>query len=246
MQFNISGTTLQTVSIDLQAGETIYSQRNVMAWMTDNVQMNTTTGGGLFKAIARSFSGGGMFVIDYTAQGPARIAFASRFPGQILPFSLQAGESLVCRKETFLCAEKSIQLDIAFQQRLGAGFFGGEGFILQRVTGPGTVWLDLSGEVVTEDLAPGQRLLVHAGHVGIQSPSIQFSIQMVRGFRNILFGGEGLFLATVTGPGRVWLQSMPIMNLAEEIGKFMPQREVREVAGGGIVGGVIGSILKGE
>ena len=246
MQFNISGTTLQTVSIDLQAGETIYSQRNVMAWMTDNVQMNTTTGGGLFKAIARSFSGGGMFVIDYTAQGPARIAFASRFPGQILPFSLQPGESLVCRKETFLCAEKSVQLDIAFQQRLGAGFFGGEGFILQRVTGPGTVWLDLSGEVVTEDLAPGQRLLVHAGHVGVQTPSIQFSIQMVRGFRNILFGGEGLFLATVTGPGRVWLQSMPIMNLAEEIGKFLPQREVREAAGGGIVGGVIGSILKGE
>lgn len=246
MQFNISGTTLQTVSIDLQAGETVYSQRNVMAWMTDNVQMNTTTGGGLFKAIARSFSGGGMFIIDYTAQGPARIAFASRFPGQILPFSLQAGESLVCRKETFLCAEKSIQLEMAFQQRLGAGLFGGEGFILQRVTGPGTVWLDLSGEVVTEDLAPGQRLLVHAGHVGIQTPSVQFSIQMVRGFRNILFGGEGLFLATVTGPGRVWLQSMPIMNLAEEIGKFLPQREVREAAGGGIVGGVIGSILKGE
>jgi len=246
MQFNISGTTLQTVSIDLQAGETIYSQRNVMAWMTDNVQMNTTTGGGLFKAIARSFSGGGMFIIDYTAQGPARIAFASRFPGQILPFALQTGESLVCRKETFLCAEKSVQLDIALQQRLGAGFFGGEGFILQRVTGPGTVWLDLSGEVVTEDLAPGQRLLVHAGHVGVQTPSVQFSIQMVRGFRNILFGGEGLFLATVTGPGRVWLQSMPIMNLAEEIGKFLPQREVREAAGGGIVGGVIGSILKGE
>lgn len=246
MQFNISGTTLQTVSIDLQAGETVYSQRNVMAWMTDNVQMNTTTGGGLFKAIARSFSAGGMFVIDYTAQGPARIAFASRFPGQILPFALQAGESLVCRKETFLCAEKSVQLDIAFQQRLGAGLFGGEGFILQRVTGPGTVWLDLAGEVVTEDLAPGQRLLVHAGHVGIQTPSVQFSIQMVRGFRNILFGGEGLFLATVTGPGRVWLQSMPIMNLAEEIGKFLPQREVREAAGGGIVGGVIGSILKGE
>jgi len=143
MQFNVSGTTLQTVSIDLQAGETVYSQRDVMAWMTDNVQMNTTIGGGLFKAIARSFSGGGMFVIEYTAQGPARIAF---------------------------------------QQRLGAG----------------------------------------------------------------LFGGEGLFLATVTGPGRVWLQSMPIMNLAEEIGKFLPQREVREAAGGGIVGGVIGSILKGE
>lgn len=246
MKFNVSGTTMQTVSIDLQPGEIIYSQRNVMAWMTDNISMNTNTGGGFLKAIKRSFSGGGMFVIDYAAQGPARIAFAARFPGQIMAHTLQPGESLVCRKETFLCAEKSVQLDIAFQQRLGAGFFGGEGFILQRVTGPGTVWLDLSGEVVVEELAPGQRLLVHAGHVGVQTPSVQFSIQMVRGFRNILFGGEGLFLATVTGPGKVWLQSMPIMNLAEEIGKFLPQgNEVRDAGAGGIAGAVIGGLLKG-
>jgi uncharacterized protein (AIM24 family) len=185
-----------------------------------------------------------MFIIDYTATGSARIAFAARFPGQILPFTLQPGEQLVCRKETFLCAEKSVQLEIAFQQRLGAGFFGGEGFILQRVTGPGTVWLDLSG---VEDLAPGQRLLVHAGHVGIQTPSIQFDIQMVRGFRNILFGGEDLFLASVTGPGRVWLQSMPIMNLAEEIGKYMSaSREVADTSSGGIAGAVIGGLLRGK
>jgi uncharacterized protein (TIGR00266 family) len=245
MKFNITGTTMQTVSIELQPGETVFSQRNVMGWMTDTVQMNTTTGGGLFKALKRSFSGGGMFVVDYTATGPARIAFAARFPGQILPFTLQPGESLVCRKETFLCAEKSVQLEIAFQQRLGAGLFGGEGFVLQKVTGPGTVWLDLSGEVVIEELAPGQRLLVHAGHVGIQTPSIQFSIQMVKGFRNVLFGGEGLFLATVTGPGRVWLQSMPIMNLAEEIGKFLPNHEAKEATTGGIAGAVIGGLLKG-
>ena len=163
-----------------------------------------------------------------------------------MPVRLGAGQSLICRKETFLCAEKSVQLDIAFQQRLGAGFFGGEGFILQRVTGPGTVWLDLAGEVVVEELAPGQRLLVHAGHVGIQTPSVQFSIQLVKGFRNILFGGEGLFLATLTGPGKVWLQSMPIMNLAEEIGKFMPHTtEVRDASAGGVAGAVIGNILRG-
>ena len=248
MQFNITGTTMQTVSIDLQAGETIYSQRNMMAWMTDTVQMNTTTGGGLFASLKRSFAGGGMFIVDYTAAGPARIAFAPRFPGQIMPFTLGPGESLVCRKETFLCAEKSVQLDIAFQQRIGAGFFGGEGFILQRVTGPGTVWLDLAGEVVVEELAPGQRLLVHAGHVGIQTPSVQFSIQLVKGFRNILFGGEGLFLATLTGPGKVWLQSMPIMNLAEEIGRYLPGRtETTATAGGlaatGVVGGIMGGLF---
>lgn len=245
MKYHISGTTMQTVSVDLQPGETVFSQHNVMAWMTDNVQMNTTTGGGLFAAVKRSFAGGGMFITDFTASGPARIAFAPRFPGHVLPFTLQPGESLVCRKETFLCAEKSVQLDIAFQQRLGAGFFGGEGFILQRVTGPGTVFLDLSGEVVEEELAPGQRLLVHAGHVGVQTPGVQFSIQMVRGFRNILFGGEGLFLATLTGPGKVWLQSMPIMNLAEEVGRYLPKSEGRSIGEGSVAGAVIGGLLRG-
>lgn len=247
MRFEISGTTMQTVGIDLAPGETVYSQTATMAWMTDRVRMHTNTGGGFLAGLARSFTGGSFFITDFTADsGPGHVAFAPRFPGSILARTLRPGESLICRKETFLCAEKSVQLDIAFQQRLGAGFFGGEGFILQRVTGPGTVWLDLSGEVVVEELAPGQRLLVHAGHVGIQSPSVQFSIQMVRGFRNILFGGEGLFLATVTGPGKVWLQSMPVMNLAEEIAKFLPhQREVQDASAGGIAGAVINNFLKG-
>ena len=135
---------------------------------------------------------------------------------------MQPGQSLICRKETFLVAEKSVTLELAWQKRLGAGFFGGDGFILQKVTGPGIVWLDLSGEVVERDLAPGERLLVHAGHVGVFEPSVGFDIQMVHGFKNILFGGEGLFLATLTGPGHIWLQSMPIMNLAEEIGRYLP------------------------
>ena len=139
-----------------------------------------------------------------------------------MPALLQPGQSLICRKETFLVAQKSVTLEIAWQKRLGAGFFGGEGFILQKVTGPGVVWLDLSGELVERDLAPGERLLVHAGHVGVFEPSVSFDIQMVSGFRNILFGGEGLFLATLTGPGHLWLQSMPILNLAEEIGRYLP------------------------
>jgi uncharacterized protein (AIM24 family) len=119
-------------------------------------------------------------------------------------------------------AEKSITLEIAWQKRMGAGFFGGDGFILQKVTGPGLVFLDLSGELVERDLAPGERLLVHAGHVGAFEPSVAFDLQMVRGFRNVLFGGEGLFLASLTGPGHVWLQSMPILNLAEEIARYLP------------------------
>jgi uncharacterized protein (TIGR00266 family) len=196
--------------------------------------MSTHTGGGLLAGIKRSFGGGSLFITDFTARAGGHIAFAPRFPGTIIARRLGPQESLICRKETFLCAEKSVSLEIAWQQRLGAGFFGGEGFILQRVSGPGVVWLDLSGELIERDLAAGERLLVHAGHVGIQEPSVQFDIQLIRGFRNILFGGEGLFLATLTGPGHIWLQSMPILNLAEEIGRYLP-------GAGGHGGGTLGA-----
>jgi len=252
MRYEISGTTMQTVAVDLTAGETLYAQTNCMAWMSDTIQMNTHTGGGLFAGIKRSLSGGRLFITEFTAQSAGHIAFAPRFPGTIVARRLAPHESLICRKETFLCAERSVSLEIAWQQRIGAGFFGGEGFILQRVTGPGVVWLDLSGELVERDLAAGERLLVHAGHVGIQEPTVQFSIQMIRGFRNVLFGGEGLFLATLTGPGHVWLQSMPIMNLAEEIGRYLPHTAsegggtIGKVAGAAALGGILGNLLGGD
>jgi uncharacterized protein (TIGR00266 family) len=249
MNVTITGTTMQTVLMDLEPGESVYCQTHAMAWMSDNVRMDTNTGGGLLAGLARSFSGGSLFITTYTAGGPgkSRLAFAPRFPGHVLPFKLGAGESVICRKETFLVAEAGVKLEIAFQQRLGAGFFGGEGFILQRVTGPGTVWLDLSGEVVTEELQSGQRLLVHAGHVGIITPSVQFDIQRVRGVRNMLFGGEGIFLAALTGPGKIWLQSMPILNLAEAIAHYLPTaNEVRDTSAGGVVGGLVGGLLRGQ
>jgi uncharacterized protein (TIGR00266 family) len=254
MRYEVSGTTMQTVSIDLDAGEQLYSQTHSMAWMSDTIAMQTHTGGGLFAGLKRAMGGGSLFITEFTAERAGHIAFAPRFPGQILPFKLGPGQSLICRKETFLCAEQSIQLDIAFQQRLGAGFFAGEGFILQRVTGPGTVFLDLSGEVVEKALRPGERLLVHAGHIGLQEPTVSTDIQMMRGFRNVLFGGEGMFLATLTGPGKVWLQSMPILNLAEEIARYLPgdrqQANIGTVAGtgaaGAVVGGILGSIFGNE
>ncbi len=253
MRFEISGTVMQTVGVDLNPGETIYSQTATMAWMTDGVRMHTNTGGGLFAGLKRSLTGGSFFVTDFTADRGGHVAFAPRFPGTILARTLAAGESLICRKETFLCAEKSVSLELAWQQRIGSGFFGGAGFILQKVTGPGTVFLDLSGELITKKLAPGERLLVHAGHVGVHEPSVAFDIQMVPGFRNILFGGEGLFLASLTGPGEVHLQSMPIMNLAEEIAHYLPGSEGR--GGGGNAGaglaaagvvGLLGGILGGD
>ncbi len=202
---------------------------------------------------SRGLTGGSFFVTDYTAQGPgAHVAFAPRFPGTIMVRTLAAGESLICRKETFLAAEKSVTLELAWQQRIGAGFFGGAGFILQRVTGPGVVFLDLSGEVVTRRLGPGERLFVHAGHVGVHEPTVSFDIQMVPGFGNVLFGGEGLFLATLTGPGEVHLQSMPILNLAEEIARYLPQNTknargaMGTVATAGVLGGVLGGLFSGD
>ncbi|MFM5918519.1 MAG: TIGR00266 family protein [Novosphingobium sp.] len=251
MRYEVTGTTMQTVSIDLVPGESIYSQTASMAWMSPSIRMDTHTGGGLWAGLKRAMGGGGLFITEFTAEGAGHIAFAPRFPGQIVPVTLGPGQSLICRKETFLCAEKTVELEIAFQQRLGAGFFAGEGFIMQKVTGPGTVFLDLSGEVVEKTLAPGEWLLVHAGHVGMQEPSVDIDIQMMRGFRNVLFGGEGLFLATLTGPGKVWLQSMPIMNLAEEIGRYLPLGDgergsssmLRTGAGAAVVGGILGSII---
>ena len=175
-----------------------------------------------------------------------------------MPVALAAGQSLVCRKETFLVAEKTVTFTIAFQRNIGAGLFGGQGFILQKVTGPGTVFLDLSGEIVERDLAAGEKLLVHAGHVGVMDPTIAFDIQMVSGFKDVIFGGEGLFLATVTGPGHVVLQSMPIMNLAEEIAQYLPSppssgstggtigNAAAGAAGAAVVSGILGSLLSGS
>ena len=248
MQYQISGTVMQTVAIDLLPGETVYSQTNCMCWMNDQIEMNTNTGGGFLAALGRTFAGGSLFITDFTARGNGHVAFAPRFPGTIMPVNLAAGEAVICRKQTFLCAEKSVSLEIAWQQRIGAGFFGGEGFILQKVSGPGTAFLDLSGEVVERDLAPGERLLVHAGHVGAIDPSVQFDIQRVPGFKNLLFGGEGLFLAALTGPGHVVLQSMPILNLAEEIAHYLPtnaEASTGSTAGSTVAAGAIGGILGG-
>ena len=255
MRYEISGNVMQTVGIDLAPGESVYSQTATMAWMTDGVRMHTNTGGGLFAGLRRSLTGGTFFITEFSAENSGgHVAFAPRFPGTIVARTLRSGESLICRKETFLCAERSVGLELAWQQRIGSGFFGGAGFILQRVTGPGVVFLDLSGEVVQRRLAPGERLFVHAGHVGVHEPSVAFDIQLVPGFRNILFGGEGLFLASLTGPGDIWLQSMPILNLAEEIARYLPggQRDggagnvAGTVAGAGLVGGVLGSIFGSE
>ncbi len=245
MQHQIHGTTLQTLEMILQPGEMVFSQTHQMAWMSDGITMDTSTGGGVMKGLMRSLSGGSLFVTHFSAQTsvPGLVAFCPRFPGTIIARQLGPGETLICRKETFLCAEASVQLEIFFRQQIGSGLFGGEGFILQKVTGPGWVFLDLSGEVVEKTLDHGERLQVHVGHVGVQEPYVSFSITMMRGFRNVIFGGDGLFLATLTGPGKIWLQSMPIINLAEEVFRHAPGSNNQSA--GSTVGGILGGLLGG-
>ncbi|MHB2020548.1 MAG: TIGR00266 family protein [Candidatus Xenobia bacterium] len=248
MQHQISGTTMQSLEIILSGGESVFSQTHQLAWMQGNVEMHTNMEGGVLKALQRAFSGASFFISEYhVSEGQGNIAFCPRFPGQIIMRELAAGQSLVCRKEAFLCAEHSVTLEMFFRKQIGAGLFGGEGFILQKVTGPGKVWLDLSGEIIEKDLGPGEVLKVHVGHVGVQDPTVQFDIEMFKGFKNVLFGGNGLFMARLTGPGKVILQSMPISNLAEEIARYIQPHDSgsSNASGAGILGGIIGAALKG-
>jgi uncharacterized protein (TIGR00266 family) len=243
MKHVIHGTTLQSLEIILNPGESIYSQTHQMAWMTEYIHMDTNTGGGLIKGLMRTFSGASLFVTQFSAvQSPGLVAFCPRFPGSMVARNLGSGETLICRKESFMCAESSVKLDVYFRQQLGGGFFGGEGFILQKVTGPGWVFLDLSGEVVEKDLQVGETLKVHIGHVGVQDESVEFGIQMISGFKNVLFGGDGLFLATLRGPGRVLLQSMPIVNLAEEILRHAAV-PARSESSGNVLGDIVGGLF---
>ncbi|MBM7842220.1 TIGR00266 family protein [Herpetosiphon giganteus] len=243
LRYKVIGSVLQAVIIELDPGQMIFSESGGMSWMSGNVQMNTNSGGGIGKMFKRAFSGESLFIVDFTvAGGTGLIGFASEMPGKVVPLHLAPGQEIIMQKDSFMCAEKSVQLDIHFRRKLGAGLFGGEGFIMQRATGPGVVFAELDGEVVEYYLQPGQVMKVDTGHVAMYEPSVQFDIEMVRGFKNILFGGEGLFLATLRGPGKIWLQTMPVMNVAKKLAEYMPAS-----GGGGSAGGnIIGSLLGGD
>jgi uncharacterized protein (AIM24 family) len=217
--------------------------------MTQTIQMTTHTqmagGGGLLGAIKRVAGGGSLFMTEYRAiGGPGEVAFATRVPGHIVPVQVGQGYEYMVHRHGFLCATAGVQLGVGFQQSLGAGIFGGDGFLLQKVNGYGTAWLELSGEVVIRDLQPGETLRVHPGHVGAFQSSVSFQITMIRGVRNLIFGGDGIFLAALTGPGRVWLQTLPISRLAHQLAEYMPSQRA-ERAEGGVVGGIVGSVLDG-
>ena len=223
MQYTIEGTPLPVVTCHLQAGEAMITERGSMSWMSPNMQMETGSNGGLGKAFGRMFAGEALFQNRYTARGgPGMIAFASSFPGQIRAFEVAPGQELVLQKSAFLAAESGVELSVFFQKKLGAGFFGGEGFIMQRVSGRGTVFCEFDGFVKEYELAPGQSIVVDTGYLAAMEASCSMEIQAISGAKNILFGGEGLFNTVVTGPGRIYLQSMPIYNVAAAIRPFIP------------------------
>ncbi len=250
MQSRILGTTMPVLEVLLQPGEGIISEAGELSWMTQSIQMTTHTqmggGGGLLGVIKRVAGGGTIFMTEYSAYGmPGEIAFATKVPGHILPIEVGGGQEFMIHRHGFLCATAQIQLGVGFQQSLGAGIFGGDGFLLQKINGYGTAWIELSGEVIVKDLRPGETLRVHPGHVGAFTGSVSFQITRVPGIKNMIFGGDGLFLAALTGPGRVWLQTLPIARLAQQIMEYAPGERRVERVGGGVVGGVVGSILDG-
>ena len=222
MKYNIEGNNLPVVICELAPGETMITERGSMSWMSPNMKMDTTSGGGFGKALGRMLAGEAFFQNRYTAEGgPGMIAFASSFPGEIRAFEIAPGRELILQKSGFLAAESSVNLSVYFQKKLGAGFFGGEGFIMQKLSGNGIVFAEFDGHVVEYELRAGQSIIVDTGYLAAMDATCSMEIKTVPGLKNALFGGEGLFNTVVTGPGRVYLQSMPICSVAGAIQPYI-------------------------
>ncbi|MBQ3872038.1 MAG: TIGR00266 family protein [Clostridia bacterium] len=214
MRYDIQGDTLPVVVMYLDSGESIITEGGGMSWMSPNMTMQTTAGG-FGKAIGRMFSGESIFQNIYTAQGgPGMIACASSFPGSVKVFNVTPQNPIILQKSAFLCAQMGVELSVYFRKNFGAGLFGGEGFILQKISGNGLCFAEFDGHVVEYDLAPGQQIIIDTGNLAAMTASCQMNVKTVSGVKNVLFGGEGLFNTVVTGPGKVWLQSMPAAKLA--------------------------------
>ena len=222
MEYEIKGGAFPIVVCTLQKGETMKNETGAMAFMTPGMEMETSTGGGLLKGLGRALSGDTIFLNFFSAKSDGeQIGFSACSPGKIMPIRLNGSNMIIGQRNAFLAAENTVDVDIYFKNRLGTGIFGGEGFVLQKFTGTGIVFLEVDGEVIQKDLQPGETLLVNPGHIAAMESTITFDIQRVRGAKNILFG-EGLFFSRLTGPGKVWIQTMPISKLAEALIPFLP------------------------
>jgi len=250
IDYELFGDDLQLVEVELDPGEGVRAEAGTMTYMHDGIEMQTTTGGGLFQGFKRMVTGESFFITTFLNTGKtlAKVAFAAPYPGKVIPLDLSAlGGRFICQKDSFLCAAQGIEIEVEFTKRLGAGVFGGEGFILQRLEGDGLAFVHAGGTVIEVDLQAGQSLRVDTGCLVAFAPSVTYDIQFIGGFRNALFGGEGLFLARMTGPGKVYLQSLPFSRLADRIlaaARFKQTGEKKGAAG--IGGDILGNILSGN
>jgi uncharacterized protein (TIGR00266 family) len=225
MDYQISGTVMESVDIHLKQGESVYTESGGMAWMRGVFEMDTNTRGGLGAGLGRMLAGESLFLTNYTCKSPdGLITFTPEVPGKVIAVPLAAGQAIICQKDAFMCAEESVSLEMHFRKRLGAGLFGGEGFILQKISGPGTAFVEIPGEVRMIELGSGEKIQVDPGHIAMFEPTVDYDISTVKGIKNVLFAGEGLFLATLQGPGKIWLQSLPLSNLAMKLARYMPSK----------------------
>ncbi len=224
MQYEIKGTPMPVVICTLDAGETMITESGAMSWMDPGIRMETT-GGGAGKVFGRMFSGESLFLNNYTAErSGASIAFGSSFPGSIRAIEITPDKPVVVQKSSFLAATAGVELSVFFQKKIGAAFFGGEGFIMQKLSGSGLAFVEIDGSAVDYDLEPGQRMLISTGNLAVADHTVSIDIESVKGVKNVLFGGEGLFNTVVTGPGRVTLQTMPISAFAGLIASRIPSK----------------------
>ena len=214
MKYRIEGTPMPVVICELEAGENMITERGSMSWMTPNMKMETTSNGGVGKVLGRMFSGEALFQNRYTAQGgPGMIAFASSFPGSIRALQITPDKPVIAQKSAFLASDPTVDLSVFFQRKMGAGFFGGEGFIMQKLSGYGTAFVEIDGSAVEYGLAPGQQMIVDTGYLALMDATCKMDVVTVKGAKNVFFGGEGLFNTVITGPGKIVLQTMPAFKL---------------------------------
>lgn len=250
IDYRIIGDDMQIVEVELDPGEGVRAETGAMMYMGDGIEMQTSTGGGLFKGFKRMITGDSFFITTFlhTGQGKGHVAFGAPYPGKIIPLDLASqGGAFLCQKDAFLCAAQGVEIEVAFTKKIGAGLFGGEGFILQKLTGDGLAFIHAGGTIVERDLKPGEGLRVDTGCLAAFATSVDYDIQFIGGFKNALFGGEGIFLAKLTGPGKVYLQSLPFSRLADRI--VAASRSVRKEEQPGIAGmgdGLLGGIFGGD
>ena len=249
IDYEIIGDDMQAVIIELDPQEAVQAEAGAMLYMEDDIQMNTGTEGGIFAGLKRVVTGESFFITSFvhTGQGKSHVAFSAPYPGKVVPMDMVAlGGTMLCQKDAFLCAAKGIDISVAFTKKLGAGIFGGEGFILQKLTGDGMTFAHAGGTVISRDLGAGQMLRVDTGCLVAFQESVDYDIQFIGGFKNALFGGEGLFLATLRGPGRVYLQTLPLSRLADRIGAARRRNKGEHRGVGGIGGGLLKDIISGD